>query len=511
MKKQCILPFAAFFMLGMFMGACSEDKGNYDYTPINEVTIEEIDVARVYEAGSHITATPTISVLDETTSNLSYSWTINGQEVSTQEVLDIDLPPLDYADHLCALTITDNDTGMQYRQTFTIQIMNPFNYGYYFLTQMDDGSSEMVYIPSTVDEPTVADVKYTTGVADIPFGSNPKQIYGTFGYNQATATYYWTMMFMTEDSEYPVIVTDNSSFEPVYLLSDNSFLVPEEGYTFHPTEIVANMGGTIYFISDGQFIYYNESKLYRPAKHVGEYYWSHPVIGFSNDIFAWVYDELSHKYYTIQAYNGNDFIPEGMTIDGSAWDKVMEPKDNPTIAGNVLTAIDVYAGQHTCNVISAEANLLHTYTFNRAWVNGANPAPEPVFVGEQQFALNGLTENASVAVGGRTGLSAYQFYVNAGNDIYYSSTLGQPSMNLLTTIPSDLGEVEYIGLSAKGNRLVVVLYDENSAEERKGSVVYVDLNTRAITHTFPHILHHCKSYWGANDSNSAYMTYGDGM
>lgn len=113
----------------------------------------------------------------------------------------------------------------------------------------------------------------------------------------------------------------------------------------------------------------------------------------------------------------------------------------------------------------------------------------------------------------RTGASAYQYYVNAGNNIYYCATGGVPEAPVLVcSIPAEYGEVEYLGLSALGNRLVVVAYDESSSEERKGTVLFVDLSTRQITHTFPHILHHCSGFWGANDANSTFLAgYGDNM
>ena len=129
------------------------------------------------------------------------------------------------------------------------------------------------------------------------------------------------------------------------------------------------------------------------------------------------------------------------------------------------------------------------------------------------LTLPGMDENASIAVGGRTGASAYQYYVNAGNNIYYCATGGVPEAPVLVcSIPAEYGEVEYLGLSALGNRLVVVAYDESSSEERKGTVLFVDLSTRQITHTFPHILHHCSGFWGANDANSTFLAgYGDNM
>ena len=61
-----------YLLLGVLLclTSCFKDEGNYDYTQINEVTIEGIEVNAVYEAGSQIVATPTITVLDEATSNL---------------------------------------------------------------------------------------------------------------------------------------------------------------------------------------------------------------------------------------------------------------------------------------------------------------------------------------------------------------------------------------------------------------------------------------------------------
>ena len=82
------------------------------------------------------------------------------------------------------------------------------------------------------------------------------------------------------------------------------------------------------------------------------------------------------------------------------------------------------------------------------------------------------------------------------------------------TLPAglDLGEIKYIGFSALAYRMVVVLYDENSTEERKGSVLFIDMETKEITHTFPHILHRCVSYLGANGpSNPYYPAGGDNL
>lgn len=186
--KRTTLLYSTILSLGLLMGACAEDDGNYDYTPINSVTIEGLEEDLLVEAGSRLQLTPVLNITDESNINLSYEWTIGETVVSTERNLDIALPPLDYGEHLCALTIRDLDNGMQYRMTFSLTITNPFNYGYYFLTRMDDGSTEMAYIPAnSEDASTAEDVMYATGVGEYPFGKEPAQIYGGYTYVNGTS------------------------------------------------------------------------------------------------------------------------------------------------------------------------------------------------------------------------------------------------------------------------------------------------------------------------------------
>lgn len=504
--KRYIFSYAAALTFSLLAGACAEDDGNYDYTSINEVTIETID-EQFCEAGAHLTIKPTLTMLDENNINLSYSWTIGTDEVSTERDLDIDLPALSYGGHLCAFTIKDNDTGMQYRQTFTLTIANPFNYGYYFLTRKDDGSTEMAYIQSkTEDDASIEDVKYATGVAEYPFGNEPLQIYGAYGYNADYSATRWQLTFVTKNGEYPVIVTDNSTFLPTSLVTSNNFIEQDKGYTFEPDATIVSMMTSTgqFFTSNGQFIRYANGKLYRPARHLQEYYWSHPVISDRGEASAWAFDELSKRYYTLQTYK-MDIPEEGITADSYAYDNVVEPTNNPEIKGTVLYGADKLNGMtHAFNVYTADTEGIRIYNFSKTY-NQTDPA----FVSEALLPLAGANANTAITVGS-TGLSNGVFYVGSGNEIYSSPTT-LPQLSQFITIPSDLGSIEYLGLSALGNRLVVVLYDENSSEERKGSVMFVDIATKKITHTFPHILHHCASYWGANESsNLGYGQYGDG-
>lgn len=496
------LLYGSFLVLVLLLFGCAEDKGNYDYTLINEVMIDGIASSYTVELGGALRIEPSITSLDELTADLAYSWSIEGNEISTDKVLDVVLPPLDYGVHLCALTIVDNVSKMQYRETFNIEVVNPFNWGYYFFTRAEDGSTEMAYIQATLDvDPTMKDIKYTTGVGDYEFGNEPSQMIGAFGYIQSLASYYWTITFLTKEGAYPAIITDNSSFTPQNLITSQNFVETEAGYVFKPECTTVNKRGAQFFVSEGKFISYIEGKLYRPAQHNTEYYWSFPAFAASGGSFYWVFDEQSKQYYVIQPYSTND-PATGIYADVNAYDEVIIPENNREIKGALLYSSDTYIPAITSDqltVYSAADDGLHIYTLTKLW-NGAAS-----FGGETILPMENLVENTAFAIG--TGIAGNQFYLSNGNDIYVSPTTA-PQLSKWASLPTTTGEIEYIGFSAAGTRMVVVTYDTNSSEERKGTVYFIDVETKQITHTFPNIIHRCVSFLGAN-SDAYGWGYGD--
>ncbi|MDE7073485.1 MAG: hypothetical protein K2O69_00295 [Odoribacter sp.] len=489
----------------LLAGACAEDKGNYDYTPINEVIIDSIPSVRYCEAGGRLYIKPDIKSLNEATADLSYSWSVENKEISTNKILDIALPPLDYKRHLAALTVTDNVTKMQYRETFYLEVTSPFNWGYYFLTRKDDGATEIAYIQATPDvEPTMEDVKHVTGCGDYGFGNEPLQLVNAFGSFQSLGSYYWTIIVLTKEGDYKAIVTNNNTFLATALITEESFSDPV--YRFKPERGVFNRPGDLFFVSEGKLVKFikNDARagfLYRPANHDKEYYWSNPCFSGNGLAFCWAYDELTHKYYALEPYTSSNSNPAaGIYADANAYDKVVEIENNVEIKGKHINAFSGY-GSTTFYAYTFDADGIHAYDFNAA---GSNPRVYS-FTGETIIPLAGLNEKAMIATSS-IGLAANHWYINNGNVIHYSPIIS-PQLNVWKELPSDLGlgTIEFIGFSARGSRMVVVLYDENSPEERKGSVVFIDVATKEITHTFPHILHHCVDYGGFNTSTSSFM------
>ena len=111
-------------------------------------------------------------------------------------------------------------------------------------------------------------------------------------------------------------------------------------------------------ISNGQFILYTNGKLYRPAQHLQDYYWSPSGCRCQHGYICMVFDELSKKVYTIQAYSAgwNEIL--GVIPNANAWDKVVEPEDNPVIEEPVITITDTYGGTHKGNVFLRSSRWL---------------------------------------------------------------------------------------------------------------------------------------------------------
>ena len=488
------------------LSACAEDKGNYNYIQINEVTIDNIRASYSCEAGGRLYISPDIKSLDEATADLSYSWSIKNEEISTDKILDVTLPPLDYGEQLAALTVTDNVTKMQYRKTFNLNIVNSFNWGYYFLTRKDDGSTEMAYIQATQDvEPTMEDVKYATGCGDYEFGNEPSQLLASLTYINSLRTHYWTFTILTQEGNYRAINTNNATFTASSLVTEESFSDQSAGYQFKPTQAVSSPDGSLYFISESKFIKYVKAKneeiglLYRPAKYDKEYKWSHAGFPARYPNFCWIYDELTHKYYVIMANTTSD-PATGVYADENAYDKVVEIVDNVEIKGDIIyTSVSDFA---RFDAYSIDAEGIHSYTFDYDRTNYN-------FLKEAVVPFDGASKRLAFVIG--VGRAANHWYVGSGNLIHYSS-IEESRLNVWKELPSDLGlgTIEKIGFSARGDRMVVVLYDENSPEERKGSVIFIDTDTKEITHKFPHILHHCVDYGGCNSTtNSNYGDTGD--
>lgn len=133
--------------LSGLLASCYEDKGNYDYSGINKVTIDQ-GSSRLYtiSMGQTLTIAPTIlcSGGEEARKHLSYLWELNGDEISTEPVLNwICDRRLEGTSENLLLTVTDNSTGVVYRTTYSVSFAEKYEGTGVFVLAKDRKTGDM--------------------------------------------------------------------------------------------------------------------------------------------------------------------------------------------------------------------------------------------------------------------------------------------------------------------------------------------------------------------------------
>lgn len=492
MKNKYLL----YFMSCLLFLSCSEDKGNYDYTSIDELEITGIKNAYTAVIGDSLNIPVTLKhTVDTKDPDMSYNWEIDGRSIANTRELHI-LPPSDlsFGNKLCRYTVTNKITGMKYFQTFNTNIVSPFNWGYYFLTEKEDHSTVLSYFSVAEDNTKFVE---TTSVSGVEFGNNPQQIMGTFGYISTIKDYFWTIYFLTKEGEAPVILTENATFIPSGTISTSNFVDQNSGYVFAPEEMKINRQGNPFFLSQGQFISYSKGVLYRPARHNKEYKWSHPVFSQAGGSFMFVYDNLSHKYYVIKP-QAND-PSQGIIGDSYAYDQVVEISDCPDLQGHSIigTAPAMLGNKDFATIVTANnqgINLIKV-AYDRTLSTGNLESTETL-------AVSGADSDTKAL------LIKQDWFFTIGNMIYTSPVL-LPALDEFIKIPAEYGKIVNLNASAMQSQLVVTTYDSESPAEMKGSVIFIDITTKKMT-PYKHVIHKCVSILGANTDPYGWGDHGDG-
>ena len=149
------------FICLIFLYACYDDKGNYDYTDINEIAFEEIEGIKLNAWNEKIAYVDTLklypkfsSSLAKDESNYSYEWKL----IPSNEDKNVVGDTIDYViattrnliwpiacaagDYRCFFSVVDNETGLQFTQKFYLRISSLTSEGWMVLCEQD-GKSRM--------------------------------------------------------------------------------------------------------------------------------------------------------------------------------------------------------------------------------------------------------------------------------------------------------------------------------------------------------------------------------
>ncbi|MHC8947627.1 PKD-like family lipoprotein [Sphingobacterium hungaricum] len=238
------------------MISCSDDLGNYTYTDINRITIsglgeDESVGEKSYDiiVGDTIKLSPTVlgTISKDDTSDLSFFWVVENDTVSTSKDLVYKVPTVGQL--YCSFIVIDNTTNLTSQYNFFINGVNIFKYGYYILTEKDNGDAAL-YIKSAVDLNKPVEEVFVQGFPN--WGKHPLSINGT---NQTEVgnvnSYYYSLAVAIKDGINNVIYIDSRQFLPTMLYNSTSSVEP---IIFSPTHVLASYltPNKIYAVNNGK-------------------------------------------------------------------------------------------------------------------------------------------------------------------------------------------------------------------------------------------------------------------
>lgn len=138
------------FLCSLFLYACYEDKGDYDYAPVDEVTIS-FDLGSYGVAiGEDIEIKPTLEFKNPADSvNFSYEWLISGKLYSTTRNLKYIGEEL--GTNFTMFTVINNRTKVRTIKEIVLQVSSPYNMsfapGWFVLS--DEGGKSVLHMVSS--------------------------------------------------------------------------------------------------------------------------------------------------------------------------------------------------------------------------------------------------------------------------------------------------------------------------------------------------------------------------
>lgn len=258
-------------LAGAFLAtACYEDKGNYDYsTTGDDILVYRMDtmqnVRLTWSYDEKIVIEPGYKILHErvSESDLAYEWSIDGEVVSEERILEID--PLRVGRHAGSFTVIDTGHGIRYSTIFTLVITSSFAEGWFILS--DDGGQSLLSYVNLLDATTPGElVRDVYGdVNGEPLGSDPRKI-RLVSYDGQTPTYEWEVLQGSGS-----VSIDQATITKVIDIN-TEFIGGAAPEGFVPVDGFQRDGGSILLSEDGK-VYQRDFSFYNdyPVAHSGKY------------------------------------------------------------------------------------------------------------------------------------------------------------------------------------------------------------------------------------------------
>lgn len=131
-------------LAGCLFAACIEDEGNYDYTPIEEVSITGLSDSYRFVLQTTQSLTPQITTNLED-SRLSYCWRLGSDTLCKTKNFDYTFTKVPASNDPLTFDIWDSKTDIRYSKVMSISVVSPFYTGWLMLTKDADGKGALAF------------------------------------------------------------------------------------------------------------------------------------------------------------------------------------------------------------------------------------------------------------------------------------------------------------------------------------------------------------------------------
>lgn len=512
----------------VLIGSCAKDKGNYTYqekvvvdvknvTPISGQSLKPLSIfpdIYVIEGKDTVdvfiqseSSEPIVNPEDEKyklSSDLSFSWEIDGTQVSTEMNFNQALEGV--GDFYARYVVTVNKTGVSYFFPFTIKLTSPYAAGYFAFAKMEDNTSMLTFKSTRAGEekdPVIS----VDNINETPLGTNPVSlcVYGTKSGPSSYSNYKLFINSANDGSNAKTIITDLMGFDYNGVMDDKSVVggLPSTSKFL----VQANYNET-FFIVDGKAHKGSKGVVETPsAKHL-DYYLA-PWVGtggvFMNDVFT-SFDNKNGRFIYFATEKSDPAA--GIIADPSALDHAVELpiKSDGVVIPNFATGHKFIGGggfgrnPMTYRAVTFYNNKVYYYNFMQNWNNATLHLPTDITF-EGAISIPGANEQ-SVA---RFNSVSYDWFISAGTKIYktaseyvntYKEEFSLPAatgdiiaMELITKYVKELVRDPLTGVESyedvAKNCILAATYNPSATGDKKGSIYVINLTDSKIMEEYP--------------------------
>ena len=279
--------------------ACTEDKGNYDYVPLNELTLEGMLGEYEVEQDSTLAITMTITGKEGFSESdydfVWYAWSMSDQDaipdtLSYEKDLNVTISlPID--SYTLRFMATEKETGVYYSVHADLSVINSFSKGVVALSRIEGGDSDLTLINSVN---TVTKHAYKEANGGVSAGNGPRGVYYLGGDNGTKNV----LLVATEEKQMTVEPIDFTDYRSLA----GWFYIEPEGIV----EAMGSDGFEEYLIIDGKVYSRMIEPFFDPVgmfgyKIPGDYDLA-PFVLEGSVIFY--YDQVKHCFYFYPGWEG---------------------------------------------------------------------------------------------------------------------------------------------------------------------------------------------------------------